>query len=258
VTRLFGCVCNQPKRVSEAIDSVRAALVAPGPVARWGLGYVQASQVLLSRNPRPEPKGVDFARTIDGITSDYIVGWATDEDGLKGTPNTQPFRFRSWLYAQTGTSADGDSRLLTEHMPGYLQRAIRGQTHAEVFFHLFLALLHDSGRLDDPDLEPELIRLALRDSIAFVGRIFGRDVSADFGNVVVCNSRSMVLAHVAGDPLFVRQLKSSDPKEPEIHRFRAVLTVESARKPGDGFEAIPVGSSIVIDRGVNATITALA
>jgi len=221
------------------------------------MGYVQAGQVLLSRNPRPEPKGVDFARSIDGITSDYIVGWATDEDGLKGTPNTQPFRFRGWLYAQTGASANGDSRSLSEHMPGYLQRAIRGHTHAEVFFHLFLALLHDSGRLDDPDLEPDVIRLALRDTIALVGRLFERDASADFGNVVVCNSRSMVLAHIGGNPLFVRHLRSSDPKEPETQRYRAVLAVESGAKPGDGFEAIPMGSAIVIDRALHATITPL-
>ncbi|MBT8493551.1 MAG: hypothetical protein KJO07_10875 [Deltaproteobacteria bacterium] len=151
MTRLFGIVCNQPKRVSEALDPVREALVASGPLARWGLAYVQAGHVLLSRNPRPEPDGVDFGTSIANLASDYIIGWATGDDGFKGTPNTQPFRFRAWMYAQSGTATDIDLGPLWEHMPGYLQRNVRGKTPAEVFFHLFLSMLHDSGKLNDPD-----------------------------------------------------------------------------------------------------------
>ena len=224
------------------------------PVPRWGLGYVQASQVLLSRNPRPEPAGLDFAAAIEQVTSDYIVGWAATEDGMKGSPNTQPFRFRSWIYAQTGASALEDIKPLTEHMPGYLQRSIRGKTDAEVFFHLFLAMLHDSGKLNDPDLDPDVIRLALRDAVVMVGRLLDRDATGDFGNVVVSNSRSMVVAHLAGNPVFLRHLRNEDPKLSENQRYRAVLAVDSADKPGDGFEAIPMGSALIIDRAVSARI----
>lgn len=258
MTQLFGCICNQAKRVSQAIEPIRDALVVSGPVARWGLGYVQAGQVLLSRNPRPEPGGIDFAGSIDGLTSDYIVGWAGSDDGMRGTPNTQPFRFRTWLYAQSGmgpSRGPGDSIL--EQMPGYLQRSIRGKTAAEVHFHLFLALLHDAGKIDDPDVDPDVIRLALRDTVAMVAKSTDGSAEAAFGNIVISNSRSMLAAHLDGQPMFMRHLRNDDPKLSANQRYRAVLAVTAPEKPGDGFEAIPTGSVLTIDRQVQAEITPL-
>jgi glutamine amidotransferase len=221
------------------------------------LAYVQAGHVLLSRNPRPE-SDVDFGASISNIASDYIVGWASEDDGLKGTPNTQPFRFRAWIYAQSGKADDIDLKPLWEHMPGYLQRNIRGKTAGEVFFHLFLSMLHDAGKINDPDMQADTIRLALRDTVAMAGKLLGRDASELFGNTVVCNSRCMVVSHLGEDAVFVRHLRNEDPKLSENDRYRAMLTVTSADKPGDGFEAIPRGSAVVISRDLSSEITPLA
>jgi glutamine amidotransferase len=218
------------------------------------LAYVQAGHVLLSRNPRPEPDGVDFGTSIANLASDYIIGWATGDDGFKGTPNTQPFRFRAWMYAQSGTATDIDLGPLWEHMPGYLQRNVRGKTPAEVFFHLFLSMLHDSGKLNDPDMKADTMRLALRDTVAMAGKLLGREAAELFGNTVVCNSRCMVVGHLGGKPLFVRHLRNEDPKLSENDRYRAILTVASDDKPGDGFEAIPPGSAVVISRNLSSEI----
>lgn len=256
MTRLFGCVCNQPKRVPEALAPVRSALVTPGPVPRWGLGYVQAGQVLLSRNPRGESAGVDFASHIDALASDYIIGWAGGDDGLSGSANTPPFRYRSWLFAQTGTQAMEDPQVLAGHLPGYLQRAIRGKTTAEHHFHLFLAMLHDAGKLDDPDVDAHTIRLALRDSAALMAKVAGIEAVA-LGNFVACNSRSMVLARYGEQPVFVRSLRSEDPRLTENNRYRAVVAISCDDKPGDGFEAIPLGSAVVIHRSVVAEIRSM-
>ena len=40
----------------------------------------------------------------------------------------------------------------------------------------------------------------------------------------------------------------------ESQRYRAVLAITSADKPGDGFEAIPVGSALVVHRTVDTEI----
>ena len=60
MTRLFGCICNQPQRLDEALESVRGMLVAAPPVARWGLGYVHSGEVLLTLHPRQAAGEVAF------------------------------------------------------------------------------------------------------------------------------------------------------------------------------------------------------
>ena len=49
---LFACMCNQPQRLAEALGPVRPVLVAPPPIARWGLAYAQSGDVLLVRTPK--------------------------------------------------------------------------------------------------------------------------------------------------------------------------------------------------------------
>ena len=41
---------------------------------------------------------------------------------------------------------------LAEHVPEYLRRNLKGRTPAELVFHVFLAMLHDEGSIDDPNL----------------------------------------------------------------------------------------------------------
>jgi len=256
VPKLIAYISNQAKRLPEAIAPVRETLRVEGTVPRWGMGYVQAGHVLLSRNPKEHPKGVDLAAVLEPLQSDYIIAWAGEEDGLKGTANTQPFRYRSWLYAQTASTAV-DVAPIVEHMPGYLRRNIRGKTLAEGFFHLMLSLLHDSGGIDDPDLDPHAIGLALRDASALATRLLDGETGAGIGSIAVSNSRSMVVAHFGGDPLFVRSLKNEDPKLSESQRYRAVLAMTGTAKPGDGFEAIPPGSAVVVHRNLDSDIVPL-
>ena len=100
MTRLFGCICNQPQRLDEALESVRTVLVARAPVSRWGLGYVHSGEVLLTLHPRQASSEVDFYALLAGLNSDYMIGWAGAEDELRGDANTQPFRYRRWFFAQ--------------------------------------------------------------------------------------------------------------------------------------------------------------
>ena len=38
-------------------------------------------------------------------------------------------------------------------LPGFLRRSIKGKSPAEHVFHVFLSLLHDSGQLNDYNVE---------------------------------------------------------------------------------------------------------
>jgi predicted glutamine amidotransferase len=235
-------------------------LVTRGPVHRWGLGYVHSGEVLLSRHPRGTADEVDFFATLEKVQSDYVIGAAvTEDDGLEGNENTQPFRFRRWLFAQEG-GIGGFAEVmpvLLEHIPDYLRRNIQGRLPAEAVFHLFLSMLHDSGNIDDPNLDLAVTRRALRDTLAFVESIVTRTGDgAGPGNIVLTNSRSM-LALRLGVPLFVRRLKQkTDPRLPESE-FKAVLCVSAEANPGEGFEEIPERSVVAISRDIHTDIIEL-
>jgi predicted glutamine amidotransferase len=263
MTRLFGCICNQPQRLDEALESVRTVLVAQAPVSRWGLGYVHSGEVLLTLHPRQASSDVDFYALLAGLNSDYMIGWAGAEDDLRGDANTQPFRYRRWFFAQETASAPGGGNAelqaqLQQHIPEYLRRNIRGRSPAEMVFHLFLSMLHDAGTLDDPNLAPTHIRRALRDTVALVDSMADKAGTRwEHGNIVLSNSRSMMAVRL-GEPLQVRRLKQqNDPRRPES-QFKAVLVISSQDLRGEsGFEELPPRSAVAISRDVNTDIVEL-
>src|SRR5678815_1802973 len=216
--KLFACICNQPQRLPIALAPVRAALIAQPPVARWGLGYIQGGDVLLVRTPKSSAVPVDLAGPLTAeIKTDCVIAQAVRDGGpsLGGTDNTPPFRFRRWMYAQSGldhrlfsgepggeaaADAGGEDvapRLL-EHIPEYLRRNLKGRTPAELIFHVFLAMLHDEGNIDDPNLVPSATRRALAATLRLVSAELAKSGKATttMGNVVLTNGRSMVAAHL--------------------------------------------------------------
>lgn len=267
MSHLFGCVCNEPPRLGEALAAVSPQLSTPGPVARFGLGYVQAGEVLLSRNPRGQPGAVDFFEMLKKLPSDYVVGCTTPNDGLSGSANTPPYRFRHWLWGQPDppVTADGSrslervGELCADAVPSFLARNIAGKTAAEHIFHVFLAMLHDAGALDAPNLPVAAMRRALRDAVSLVeSRLRATGIEDRVtANVIVTNSRSMLAARL-GEPIYVRRVKHPDPRRSDHRLFRAVLALSGIAEPGEGFEAIPAASVLTISRDLKTDIVPLA
>jgi len=268
MTLLFGCTCNQPQHLATALEPVRHSLVLEAPVIRWGLGYVQTGEVLLKRHPRLSEQPVYLYANLQGVRSDYVIGHSADDDGLRGNANTQPFRFRHWMFAQQGSIQPFDElrQQLLEHTPNYLRRNIKGKTSAEYVFHLFLSFLHDAGTLDDPNVKPMEVRRVLRDTLALVfGEItkLGGDSEAASGNAVVSNGRSMLALRI-DTPLYMRRLKIP-PAKGKAHNesgdsFRGVMALSSdapLEQLGEGFEEIPPRSVLVIHRDLRTDIVSL-
>src|SRR5687768_9090442 len=160
--KLFACMCNQPQRLSAALAPVRAVLLAQPPVSRWGLAYAQGGDVLLVRTPKSSQKPVDLAGPLVEIPTDCAIGQAVNDDRYSGTDNTPPFRFRRWMFAQGGNpDLDAVASRLLEHIPEYLRRNLKGRTPGELVFHVFLAMLHDEGSVDDANLPVHATRRAL-------------------------------------------------------------------------------------------------
>lgn len=260
MSQLFGCICNQPERLMRALTPVRHVLHCEETVTRWGLGYVQAGEVLLSRHPRRVQGDFDFFAALGDLKSDYVIGYAATDDNFGGTLNTQPFRFRTWMFAQDCYVDDfgAVSAQLVERIPAYLRRNIKGKSPAEVLFHMFLAALSDSAPLDNPNLDSRFAREAARDSLTtFRSVVEKAGLKASIGNLVLSNSRSM-LAVRNDAPLFLRRLRQQDdPKRPDTE-FKSVLVVANNSLPGEGFEELPAGHVLAISRNVTTDILPLA
>ena len=267
--KLFACTCNQPQRLSAALAPVRAALIAQPPISRWGLGYIQGGDVLLVRTPKSSTTPIDLSAPLSELTSDCAIGQAVREvssaSSPAGTDNTPPYRFRRWMFAQTGTpKLDDIAPRLLEHIPEYLRRNIRGRTPAELIFHLFLAMLHDEGNIDDPNLATQAQRRALAATLRLVnaelervGRATG-DNAIQLGNVALTNGRSMVLAQL-DEPLRLRRLTVLDDRGNRDDSFRGVLLISGGDgDPKDGFEDVPAKGAVLISRDLQVSFADLA
>src|SRR5262245_4891506 len=208
MSRLFGVMCNEPEHLKCALVDAREALVAEGAPDGWGLAFFQGGEVLLQRNPKPVSGAVDFYAAVRDLRTDYVIGHVRDPGGEKPKlENTQPFRFRTWVFAHSGTIErfPAVSKEVVEFIPDFLRRNLRGETDSEHLFHLFLAFLHDAGKLDDPQISIADAVSAIRATSAMVDRLVSQAGGTPGAtNMIAANGRVM-LAMRRGRPMHLYQ-----------------------------------------------------
>jgi glutamine amidotransferase len=201
MARLFGLIGNRADLAGKVLGFEAEALrvrARSGSQLGWGLGFYQGGEVLMRRRPIDGDE-IDVAKLAADVRADVLIGHVrTATVGTLRTENTHPFRYRQWLFAMTGTVSHYDSvrDRLVQSVPEFLRGGIRGDTDSEVFFHVFLSFLHDSGRLDDLIVEPGVVREALRSSLAVVdgmtAEVGGEPSSV---NILMTNGDSIVGLH---------------------------------------------------------------
>lgn len=203
MARLFGLLGNRADLTGRVLAFEREALrvrnsAGAGPVG-WGLGFYQGGEVLIRRRPIDERDDIDVAQLGADVRADVVVGHVRQPTvGTLRTENTHPFRYRQWLYAQTGTVScfEQTRDRLLQSVPEFLRAGIRGDSDAEIVFQVFLSFLHDAGKLDDLVVDTNVIHEAIRGSLQLVDSI-----SAEVGgapaevNLVVSNGDVLVAAH---------------------------------------------------------------
>ena len=206
MARLVGFIANRPDLCNRFAESERRVLQTrnDGQVPwGWGVGFFQSADVLLKRRPLDERHALVVADMIADVRSDLLLTHVRRATvGSLCTANTHPFRYRHWMFAQTGT-LDGFGQLqprLFESLPGFLQRSVTGDTDGEHFFHLFLSFLHDGGRLDSLVVPPEEACSALRATLALVDRM-GREDGHDASriNILLACPDYLIAVHRAGN-----------------------------------------------------------
>lgn len=177
MARLLGFIGNRPDHAMAVLRAHADVLRCQPPAGSsvgWGMGFFQNGEVLLRRRPSDDRPLVDPIESGIEMRTDAAIGLVrVAPTGTLRTEDTQPFRYRSWLYAQSG-AVHGFDRLgpsLNEAVAAFLRPNVRGDTDAELCFYLFLTFLHQAGGLDAPRIDPISVSASLRASLSLVDHL---------------------------------------------------------------------------------------
>lgn len=221
MARLFGLIGNRADLAQHALALEAPALrvAAEGRPTSWGVGFYQGGEVLMRRRPIDDRPSVEVDAVCGSVRADLLIGhvrFAT-AGGLR-TENTHPFRYRQWLFAQTGSLGafpELRERLLAS-IPDFLRGGVRGDTDSEVIFHLFMSFLHDRGHLAKQAPEPKVVADALRSTLALLDGMAAEVGEAPMQtNLLVANGESIVALH-RGPPMGLRVLAGRHDAEEMI------------------------------------------
>ena len=276
MARLFGLIGNRADLAGRILASETDALRvrSRGAPLGWGVGFYQGGEVLMRRRPIDERDEIDVARNAADVRADVLLGHVRSATvGTLRTENTHPFRYRQWLFAQTGTVAQFDAirERLVASVPEFLRGDIRGETDSEIVFHVFLSFLHDAGRLNDVTVADGVVKDALRSTMAVVD-----GMSAEVGgepvaiNIVLTNGDYLLAVHrsatmalrtfagkndadaVIGDDLQLRR------RAPELAQMRfALVASDFDEPPGPHWNMLCDRGMVTMTRGDEPKIETL-
>jgi len=202
MARLFGLIGNRADLAGRVLlaerDVLKVRVSEPGRIG-WGIGFHQGGEVLMRKRPIDEHEEIDFGTIAGDIRGDVVIGHVRQATvGALRTENTHPFRYRQWIFAQTGTIGRFEKarERLMESVPEFLRSGIRGDTDSEIVFHIFLSFLHDEGLLNEAQVPDEAATKALRGTLALVDSI-AAEVGAEppKTNILVTGGRSICAIH---------------------------------------------------------------
>ena len=268
MARLFGLIGNRADLASRVLAHEAPALrvKARGPMG-WGIGFYQGGEVLMRRRPIDEREIIAVAQNAGDLRTDVALGHVRNATvGALSTENTHPFRYRQWLFAQTGTVPSFDvlrERLLL-NVPDFLRGDIRGETDAEIVFHVVLSFLHDAGRLADSSVDPRAVCSALRSTKAMLDAMMSEVGGGDVAlNILMTNGEHMVAMH-AGAPMATLEIAGKGDADmligddiglrrraPELASMHFVLIAsdfDGGAPEGARFRALPPRSLVTLAR----------
>lgn len=264
--RLFGFIGNRSDLGSRVLDVDAAALATPSQGERlgWGVGFYQAGEVLLRRRPMDDRSTIDVASLTRDVRTDALIGNVCEPSfGEPRTQNTQPFRYRDWLFAHHGR-VNKFERLrdrLAESIPDFLRRNVRGETDSELVFFLYLSFLHDAGQLRGPT-PPTAVTEALRGTCALLDRLAHEEGADDAGVMGLLVSNGELIAGLSRNAdMAFRPVRGENDIEallpedglrrrrlPDMARVRFTIIATGLSEPRPGWTKMPQRSTVVLGR----------
>jgi glutamine amidotransferase len=233
MARLIGFISNRgelgPRVLSAQAEHLKTHRASDAPLG-WGIGFMQFGEVLLRRRPLDERPEIDLSQALEGIKTDVLIGHVRQPTvGNLKTENTHPFRYRQWLFAQTGTleGVDQVRERLLEIQPAFLRPNVRGDTDSELMFYLFLSYLHDEGHLNGQQVPVETTFGAIRQTLKLIdGLCADAGLPRHQGDILLSNGEYLIGVHRSNN-MAVRSVEDAEeigallnPDPASSHRVR--------------------------------------
>ncbi len=239
------------------------------PFNAVGLGAYAQEDVLLQRHPAL-PALRSLSKLWPRVDSEALLyhGQLLPV-GISPEENTQPFRHHRWMFCHNGAVSEFPrvrARLLAS-LPEFLQRQIRSDTDSEVVFAIFLKLLWDTGRMDDPFLEPAVAAQLLGRTVRLVEQLAGEAGASKTSelNCIATNGWMLIAARHGSEPLAYALLEgtarcqrcgldaSTTDSRPIVraHRRRKTVAIASHLVRSSSWIEIPEGTAIAVGRDLN-------
>ncbi len=261
-------MANRADRMRDAFHQERGVLhldpASSTDASGWGVGFYHGDEVLHKKRPNGAGARIDWQQIAGDVRSDCAVLHLRQPTvGDFRAENAHPFRMRSWLFAHQGTIGRFDEirANLAEMMPDFLLRNIRGQTDSEYLFHTLLALLHDAGQLDNPDVQETQALTAISAAVTLVERL-----AAEVGSTqstlsfILSNGRSMYALSHGAPMVYVERQGLHDPPEDYAPPptgstpLRYVLLVSGVDEAPAGYQRVPERHVAIVGRNLDVTV----
>ncbi|MHB8873700.1 MAG: class II glutamine amidotransferase [Myxococcaceae bacterium] len=270
MSKVFAVFTSDPNLIRCELHRLKAEVdLTAGPESNAvGLGSYAQEVVLLQHYasekslPPLDELGAPESEAVLYHAERLPLGRALEE-------NTQPFRFRHWLFAHVGQVSGFEwvrPRLLSL-LPEHLSRALRGDTDSEAAFALFLKHLRDTGRTDDRSLEVATGARLLGNTVQELEEL-AKEAGATGRsslNFVTTNGRMLLASRSGPEPLYYSLLEGTDRCErceidqstpdtlplKQAHRRRRTVVVSSSPSRPTGWIEIQSGTVVAVDRASN-------
>jgi len=257
---LFGFMSTDSNLTSCAMAPFADALMVPeGAPNGWGLGYYQAGQPLVRKQPKALSGPVNFASRAGQLKTTLALGHVRAANvGGQRTENTHPFRFRNWMFCHTGTLDRFETVKddMLRAIPDFIRRNIRGNADSEHLFHLFLSFMNDTGRIDDPRVRPEVVAQALASTYAYMDRLISdRGGTPSVGCCVLSNGSVLVATRRGQDLKLFRnssyQCPGPDGRPQPAPHLKAVAIIGGVTPALPGWENVAERAIVTVDARLN-------
>lgn len=242
----------------------------------YGFGHYSGGSVLLGKRPSGVTTALSLPDLVGKVDSEALLVHARRATFGQGKDeNTQPFRFRRWLFAHDGLieAFDRVKPRLLDALPDFLRRNVMGDTDSEHAFMWFLKMLRDEGRLDDLELDAATAGRALARTVKQL-ELWSREAGEQRPSrlcFLATNGRIMVATRRAG-PLHYALLEgivpcaldgidlSTPESDPRVRPHRMVKAVAFASRlhQASGFLEVPEGSVVSVNRTLQVTVSPIA
>jgi predicted glutamine amidotransferase len=252
---LFSILTNDTQLFRLTVEAASGAVQAMDSVEKgyWGLGYYQDGRVLLQK--RPVGAKPSIGETIGSLRTNRLLCHVQEDPQIRfDRLDTQPFRYRSWAFALSGTLGGGG--LVREkamaQIPDYLRQNIEGSLAPELVFHIFLGRLYEEAKLPVQRTEPDRIRRALARTFDLLPELAEEHGEIGFSMVLTDGVHSF--GATLGRPLHYRELKGVEESVGDGSRIKRYEWVRSIlisnRVPSAEAELwseLPLGHLLVCD-----------